>query len=98
MKSIFRTSVIALLLCLFVARPSWGVPAPPGGDNPTGPMGEYNGSITTAGSYDPYTGNAKRFVDDLTVTGSVGAYPLKWTRVLNTRGLGGAFGEGGGWR
>ncbi|MFZ1218078.1 MAG: RHS repeat-associated core domain-containing protein [Chthoniobacterales bacterium] len=61
-------------------------------------MGEYNGSVTTAGSYDPYTGNAKRFVDDLTVTGSVGAYPLKWTRVLNTRGGGGAFGEGGGWR
>jgi len=59
-----------------------------GNDNPTGVSGEYNGSITTAGSYDPYTGNAKRFVDDLTVTGSVGAYPLKWTRVLNTRGLG----------
>src|SRR6266481_3064792 len=56
-----------------------------GGDNPTGPTGEYNGSITTAGSYDPFTGNAKRFVDDCTVTGSIGAYPLKWTRVLNTR-------------
>ena len=61
-----------------------------GNDNPTGVTGEYNGSITTAGSYDPYTGNAKRFVDDLTVAGSVGAYPLKWTRVLNSRG-------GGGW-
>src|ERR1700686_1062307 len=57
-----------------------------GNDNPTGVTGEYNGSITTAGSYDPYTGNAKRFVDDLTVTGSVGAYPLKYTRVLNSRG------------
>jgi RHS repeat-associated protein len=56
-----------------------------GNDNPTGVTGEYNGSITTGGAYDPYTGNAKRFVDDLTVTGSVGAYPLKWTRVLNTR-------------
>jgi RHS repeat-associated protein len=54
-------------------------------DNPTGITGEYNGSITTGGSYDPYTGNAKRFIDDLTVTGSVGAYPLKWTRILNTR-------------
>ena len=39
-----------------------------GADNALGPTGEYNGSITTAGSYDPYTGNAKRFVDDLTVT------------------------------
>ena len=69
-----------------------------GNDNPTGPSGEYNGSITTAGSYDPYTGNAKRFVDDLTVTGSVGAYPLKWSRVLNTRGGGtGYLGSGGSW-
>lgn len=37
------------------------------------------------GSYDPFTGNAKRFIDDLTITGGLGAYPLKWTRVLNTR-------------
>jgi hypothetical protein len=68
-----------------------------GNDNPTGVTGEHNGSITTAGSYDPYTGNAKRFIDDLSVTGSVGAYPLKWTRVLNTRGVASAFGHGGGW-
>src|SRR5438067_3376632 len=68
-----------------------------GNDNPTGVTGEHNGSVTTAGSYDPYTGNSKRFIDDLTVTGAVGAYPLKWTRVLNTRGVSGAFGDGGGW-
>src|SRR5205085_11640346 len=68
-----------------------------GNDNPTGVTGDYNGNITTGGSYDPYTGNAKRFVDDLTVTGSVGAYPLKWTRVLNTRGGGGSLGNGGAW-
>ncbi|MEY2551271.1 MAG: hypothetical protein QOG12_1415, partial [Verrucomicrobiota bacterium] len=68
-----------------------------GNDNPTGVTGEHNGSITTAGSYDPYTGNAKRFLDDLAVTGSVGAYPLKWTRVLNTRAAAGVFGHGGGW-
>jgi RHS repeat-associated protein len=54
--------------------------------------GEYNGSTTTAGSYDPYTGNAKRVIDDLTVTGSIGEYPLKWMRTLNTRG------GGDGWR
>jgi hypothetical protein len=42
-----------------------------GNDNPLGPAGEYNGSITTAGSYDPYTGNGKRFVDDLVVNGSL---------------------------
>src|SRR5436190_3167407 len=71
-----------------------------GNDNPTGVTGEHNGSITTAGSYDPYTGNAKRFIDDLTVTGSVGVYPLKWTRVLNTREgqMSAPFGQGGTWR
>src|SRR5439155_8316600 len=69
-----------------------------GNDNPTGVTGEFNGSVTTGGSYDPYTGNGKRFIDDLTVTGSVGAYPLKWTRILNTRGGTGPFGDGGGWR
>jgi hypothetical protein len=56
-----------------------------GNDNPLGATGEYNGSVTTGGSYDPYTGNAKRFIDDLVVTGSLSAYPLKWTRILNTR-------------
>jgi len=70
-----------------------------GNDNPTGVTGSYNGEITTGGSYDPYTGNAKRFVTDLTVTGSVGAYPLKWTRVLNTRDARPvALGQGGTWR
>ena len=59
-----------------------------GNNNPGGPLAEYNGSITTAGSYDPYTGNGKRFVDDLTVSGAIGAYPLKWTRILNTRDFG----------
>lgn len=27
------------------------------GDNPTGPTGVYNGNVTTAGSWDPLTGN-----------------------------------------
>src|SRR6266480_1890221 len=53
-------------------------------DNPTGPTGVYNGNITTAGSYDPFTGNQMRVVDDIVVPGSVGAYPLKWTRYYNT--------------
>jgi RHS repeat-associated protein len=71
-----------------------------GNDNPTGVNGDYNGNITTGGSYDPYTGNAKRFITDLTVTGSIGSYPLKWTRVLNTRNgqMSAPFGQGGTWR
>jgi RHS repeat-associated protein len=97
MKKLFLRLALALLLCLFLPRLSRGV-SPTGNDNATGVTGEYNGSITTAGSYDPYTGNAKRFIDDLTVTGSVGEYPLKWTRILNTRGGTGPFGNGGGWK
>src|ERR1044071_7831270 len=84
MKNFFQTLALALSLCLFLPRPFQGAEGV-GNNNPTGVTGEYNGSVTTGGSYDPYTGNAKRFIDDLTVTGSLGAYPLKWTRILNTR-------------
>ena len=98
MKTFFRPLLLGFALSLFLHHPLRAVTAPTvGNDNPGGPTGEFNGSITTAGSYDPYTGNAKRFIDDLTVTGSVGAYPLKWTRILNTRGGAGFFGESGGW-
>jgi RHS repeat-associated protein len=55
-----------------------------GDDNPTGVAGIFNGQITTAGNYDPYTGNAMRVVDDIVVPGSVGAYPLKWTRYFDS--------------
>src|SRR5947208_8123099 len=62
-----------------------------GDDSPAGVAGIYNGNIATGGSYDPYTGNAMRHVDDIVVPGSVGAFPLKWTRYFNshvTFGLG----------
>jgi hypothetical protein len=83
MKRFFLPIALTTLLSFLLLQPA--KTAPPGNDNLLGPTGEYNGSITTGGSYDPYTGNAKRLVDDLTVTGSLGAYPLKWTRILNTR-------------
>ena len=93
MQLSIRSLVPALLLCLLLPKSSQAT----GNDNPTGVTGDYNGSITTGGSYDPYTGNAKRMVDDIIVAGSVGAYPLKWTRVMNTRAviLGGGFGRAG---
>src|SRR5690349_1152066 len=56
-----------------------------GEDNPTGVGGVYNGNVTDGGSWDPLTGNEMRVVDDIVVPGSVGAYPLKWTRYLNSR-------------
>jgi YD repeat-containing protein len=85
MQKSSQSLVLASLVTIFLPQLCR---AAVGNDNPLGPTGEYNGSITTAGSYDPYTGNAKRFVDDLVVTGGLGAYPLKWTRVLNTRNPG----------
>src|SRR5213592_347168 len=56
-----------------------------GNDNPTGISGIYNGNVTTAGSYDPYTSNATRSVTDISVAGAVGAYPLAFTRTMNSR-------------
>ena len=69
-----------------------------GGDNPTGVSGIYNGNVTTGGSYDPYTGNAMRSVDDIVVPGSVGAYPLKWTRYFNSHVTRNDSEMGGSWR
>jgi hypothetical protein len=56
-----------------------------GEDNPAGVAGIYNGNVLDAGNFDPYTRNARRVVDDIVVPGSVGAYPLKWTRYFNNR-------------
>src|SRR5438034_75526 len=88
MKKLFETLALALLFCLFLPRLSHGTEGL-GSDNPRGVTGEYNGSITTGGSYDPYTGNAKRFIDDLTVTGSVGAKALCVACVRVVRATGG---------
>jgi hypothetical protein len=69
------TAAFSFFLSLWIAQ---GLRAELGNDNPNGPAGDYNGSVTSAGYYDPFTGNAKRVIDDITVPGSVGAYPLKW--------------------
>jgi RHS repeat-associated protein len=69
-----------------------------GNDNPSGPAGMFNGNITTACSYDPYTGNARRAITDMVVAGAVGNYGLSFTRTSNSRNVGSQFGAGGGWR
>jgi RHS repeat-associated protein len=78
-----------------------------GNNNPTGAAGDFNGDVTTGCQYDPYTGNAKRSVTDLVVAGGVGAYPLEFIRVSNSRGSvvpgnsdggqNGDFGSAGNW-
>jgi RHS repeat-associated protein len=69
-----------------------------GDDNPTGVSGIFNGNVTTGGSYDPLTENAHRVIDDIVVPGSVGAYPLKWTRYFNSHCTFGDSSTGGAWR
>lgn len=71
--------------------------------NPTGSSGDFNGEVATGGGYDPFTGNAKRAVTDLTVPGANGVYPLAFTRVFNSRPSFlasdlGYFGDAGNWR
>jgi hypothetical protein len=94
-KSLASLPLLTICLCFLAVPVSRGT----GNENPTGVTGEYNGSITTAGSVDALTGNAKRTIDELTVTGSVGAYPLEWKRTLNTRQSSNAagFGSAGAW-
>lgn len=69
-----------------------------GNDSPTGVTGDFNGTVNTGGSYDPYTGNAQRTICDITVPGAVGAYPLKWTRFYDSRSAEVGTGIPVGWR
>ncbi len=88
----------ALVFLFFFVNP---LRADVGGNNPTGTSGQFNGNITTGCSYDPYTSNATRSVTDLVVSGGVGAYPLAFTRTMNSRytaaSAGPAFGQAGTW-
>lgn len=91
-----RLLVALALAASLTSRIAWGQV---GNDNPTGVAGQFNGNITTGCSYDPYTGNAMRSVTDIVVAGSVGAYPLAFSRVSNSRFAGASgFGAAGAWR
>jgi hypothetical protein len=76
--------VLALMILLVCMVPV-SLNAQVGNDNPTGPAGSFNGHVTTAGSYDPLTGNATRNTSDLVLAASVGQYPLAFTRTSNSR-------------
>jgi RHS repeat-associated protein len=100
MKLSFRYFALTILLA-FVFPRHGGAQQVAGNTSPNGNAGDYNGSVTTAGSYDPFTGNANRVIEDIVVPGSVGAYPLAWTRRLNTRAPASLspskLGNAGGW-
>ena len=92
----------AVVLVLFGLMPiSTTLRAQVGNGNPTGPAGFFNGNTNTGCSYDPLTGNATRSITDLVVAGSVGTYPLAFSRTANSRyqqdeNFG--FGQAGSWR
>jgi hypothetical protein len=85
MKKLLLLSSIAA----FAALLSPSRVAAQGEANPTGVAGIFNGNVQSGGSYDPMTANAMRIVDDIVVPGTVGAYPLKWTRYFNSRSING---------
>src|ERR1051325_383667 len=104
MKNSFSRTVTqgVLAFVLFILLAPLSVRGQLGNDNPTGIAGFFNGDVNTAGSYDPYTGTATRSVTDISVAGAVGAYPLAFTRTMNSRytssGDKRQFGPSGNWR
>ena len=88
----------AIVAAFSLTMPFLSARAEQGQDNPTGVNGVYNGNVTSGGSYDPYTGNAVRVIDDIVVPGTVGSYPLKWTRTFNSRMTYQFNSTGGQWR
>ena len=103
-KTISRVSAsakrtLALLVVLGASLPA-ALYSQIGGNNPTGPSGQFFGNVTTGCSYDPFTGNATRVVTDMVVAGGVGAYPLAFSRTYNSRSapdFGFHFGGAGSW-
>src|ERR1700730_5263613 len=73
------------IFCLLFAVSSTELYAQVGNNNPTGPAGAFNGSVTTGCSYDPYTANATRSITDIVVAGAVGEYGLSLSRTWNSR-------------
>lgn len=73
------TSALTFTLCAGVMY------AQTGDDNPTGVAGQFNGSSSVAGNYDPLTGSVMRSVRDISVPASVGEYPLAFTRTSSSR-------------
>src|SRR5207253_781527 len=94
-RTSFRPLLSAFALALLLPNP---LRAQVGNDNPTGPAGNFNGTVTTGGSYDPYTGNATRTITDIVLAGAVGDYGLSFSRTSNSRSLVSQFGAGGGWQ
>jgi RHS repeat-associated protein len=73
------------VFCLILAISAPELYAQVGNNNPTGPSGAFNGSVTTGCHYDPFTANAKRTLTEMVVAGAVGEYGLSISRTWNSR-------------
>ena len=69
-----------------------------GNDSPAGVTSGINGWVNTGCAYDSYTGNVRREVDEIVVPGCIGVYPLKWSRIYNSREAETTTALGVGWR
>ena len=67
-----------------------------GNDDPYGTGDGFNGGVITGCSYSSYTGTATRAVTDFVVAGSVGEYPLAFTRTAVSRSAPNIAGDLGG--
>lgn len=95
MKKTYFTLTLAVLLAVSAISQ---VHAQVGVNNPTGPYGAFNGSVTTGCAYDPYTANLTRSIPDISIAGAVGEYPLALVRTYNSRNAFGASFGYSGWR
>ena len=78
---------VALILGALAASPTLRAQnnAPPADQSdPWGNNGARRAHSDPGAGYDPHAGAAKRAVPDLAVAGSVGAFPLAWTRRWNS--------------
>ncbi len=93
MRNLVRFTWLAALAGLFLMAATPRQLLAQGETNPTGVSGIFNGNTATADSvstYDCWTGNFMRGpIDDVVVPGTVGAYPLKFSRTYNSQGLAG---------
>src|SRR5437868_4433309 len=80
-----RRSSISILAFAVAFASVTSLRAQVGNNSPGGVSGIFNGQITTGCSYDPYTGNARRAITDIAVSGAVGDYPLALVRTANSR-------------
>ncbi len=86
-KALTRFALVALAAAFCHPLAAFDVPSDDPTADPWGEGGAHKPQVETAGSYDPYPGNATRVVHDLSVPGAVGS-GLHFTRYWNSTDFG----------